>query len=173
MKKLVLYTAVIGLIGIALGIALFCVIFFHDCAAYEAYVDSILQQEQTDLIVKFFGGAAYAVSYSIGMACFCLFTGIYLLTALGTTIRFLRRKTGYSYLAFGLAALSFTELLAILSYSLLMKILFNSLSVRIASLILGIFLFAIATTHTVLCFICAARIRHMQNVPPPETPLSQ
>ena len=69
--------------------------------------------------------------------------------------------------------LSFTELLAILSYSLLMKILFSSLSVRIASLILGIFLFAIATTHTVLCFICVARIRRMQNVPPPETPLSQ
>ena len=74
--------AATGFVCMACGIALFCVVFLCDSPAYKTFVDSALQQEGTELTefaAALFGGAAYAVVYSMGIAGFFLFTAIYLL----------------------------------------------------------------------------------------------
>ena len=165
----------------ACGIALFCVVFLCDSPAYKTFVDSALQQEGTELTefaAALFGGAAYAVVYSMGIAGFFLFTAIYLLAVLIVTVLTMRLadKLRRAFVPC-VAVLTLAELAAAFSFIFLMRIFLGSDSAGIPSLILGLLFFAVATAHTALSILCAVRLRRMPLAPSgstdaPEVPVS-
>lgn len=163
-RQLTLVSACMGLIAVLLGVALFCVLFLYS----YPFMFSPREQEATSgrmdgdpfgelfAVLMFFGGVpALLLMLCMSFAFFSLLN-----------------KPGRGTVQF-----SFSAAVTALNISVIV-ILFTAFTLFLnpTHLLLHIAAALYAASSVAACvlgIICAARIRHMQNVPPSETPLSQ